>query len=254
MQQSHDDLYECIKDLKSKPEFSQEIQARYTQYEELFDKDTIALLLIDELGKNTQGITKIEDIRPDTDCTVVGTVSNIYDPRTFTRKNGSEGKVTNIDISDETGTCRLVLWDKDVQQIQNNEIQIGSKVKIINGYTKNGYSGIEVNLGRWGLLETESPDRTNFHEDNDTTITGELIDKEPTKAFFKDSGEFGFVTKIKIKQKDCEKHLTVWDTKVKEIQKYKIGDKIILKNITIKENGTHQELHVNGQCIIEQSK
>ena len=254
MQLSKDDLYERIKDLKSKKEFEKEIQNRYDHYDGLLDKDTVALLLIDELGKNTQGMSKIADITADSDCTVRGTVSNIYELRTFTRKNGSEGQVVNLDIHDETGTCRLVLWDKDVQHIQNNEIQIGTKVKIINGYTKNGYSGLEINLGRWGLLETDSTQTTERQHVDDTIIKGTLIEKQPTRAFFKDSGEFGFVTKIKVKQESDEKYITVWDKKVKELQKYKIGDKINLRNITIKQNGNQSELHVNGQCVIEKSK
>jgi len=51
-----------------------------------------------------------------------------------------------------------------------------------------------------------------------------------------------------------EKHITIWDEKVKEIQKYKIGDQILLKNVTLKQNNGRTELHANGHCTIKQFK
>jgi len=262
MQQSKEELYKLIKDLKTKKEFEKEIQKRYQQYEQLFNEDTIALFIVDELGKNKQVLSKISNLTADSDHAIAGTVTNIYEIKTFTKKNGTSGKVANLDISDDTGTCRLVLWDKDVGQIKHNNIKKGSKIKIINGYTKNGYSGLEINLGRWGLLELESnetsdvkdvvsDDHSKANKTNSETISGILTEKEPTRAFFKDTGEFGFVTKITIKENNTEKHLTVWDDKVKEIQKIKIGDQIHLKNITLKQNNGKTEMHVNGYCTIE---
>lgn len=252
MQQTKDELYEDIKDLKTKKEFEAEITKRYNKYDGLLDHDTIALLIIDELGLNKKAISKITDLKADSDHVVIGTVTNIYDPKTFTRKNGTSGKVANLDISDDSGTCRLVLWDKDVDQVEKKEIKIGSKVKIINGYTKNGYSGLEINLGRWGLLEIEENGNLEENSSNPEDINGILIEKQPTKAFFRDSGEFGFVTKIKIKAENVEKLVTIWDDKVKEIQKYKIGNQIRLKNITIKQSNGQIELHANGNCTINQ--
>ena len=254
MQQSKDQLYELIKDLKTKEEFEKEIQERYQQYEQLFNEDTVALFIVDELGKNKQVISKITDLKPDSDHAVLGTVTNIYELRTFTRKNGTSGRVVNLDISDDTGTCRLVLWDKDVDQIKNKDIKKGTKIKIINGYTKNGYSGLEINLGRWGLLETEANDTSEIKETEPDEIKGTLIEKEATRAFFKDTGEFGFVTKINIKDDKGEKHITIWDEKVKEIQKYKIGDRLVIKDITMKQNNGRTELHANGHCTIKQFK
>ncbi len=42
--------------------------------------------------------------------------------------------------------------------------------------------------------------------------------------FSRDNGEFGFVTNINMKSKSEEVEITVWDEKVKEIKKFKIGD------------------------------
>ncbi len=256
MHKTKNELYELIKDLKTKKEFEEEIKKRFQECEELFDEDTIALFIVDELGRNKQVIKKIADIQPDLDCTVVGKVTNIYESKNFKRKNGRTGKVSNLDISDDTGTCRLVLWNKDVEQVKNKDIVRGTIVKIINGYTKNGYSGLEINLGRWGLLEVEPNDQLAINKLQSVSsddIEGILSHRESTRAFFKDNGEFGFVTTIKIKEKNEEKQIIVWDAKVKEIQKFKIGEQVLIKNITIKQNNGTEEIHVNDNSTIQRS-
>jgi replication factor A1 len=249
------ECYQLISDLKTKKDFEKEIKTRYKQYGELVDQDTIALLLVDELGRNTQSITKIANLQPGGDFTVVGKVLTISDSRTFKRKTGASGKVINLEIADETAACRLVLWNGDIDQVKNKEIHPGTTVKIINGYTKQGYTGeLEINLGRWGLLEVEPNEAVSLKESPSAStneITGVLVRKEVTRAFFKDDGEFGFVTTVAIKRDDSEKQVTVWDRCVKDIQVFKIGDIVTLKNITTKQENGKTEYHLNGNGIVQ---
>jgi len=258
MHKTKTELIELIADLKTRENFEKEIKKRYKTYDGLIDQDTIALLIVDELGRNKQSITKIVDLTPDGDYTVVGRVQSISDLKTFKRKNGTPGKVINLEITDDTGACRLVLWNGDIYQIKNKEIKPGTMIKIINGYTKLGYTGgLEINLGRWGLLETQPTDIFSQKESskyNTDEITGVLVQKESTKAFFKDDGEFGFVTTITIKEHDTKKEITLWDRCVKDIQAYKIGETITLKNITKKCGNGKTEFHVNENNSIKKHK
>ncbi|PNX52477.1 MAG: hypothetical protein BV458_09365, partial [Thermoplasmata archaeon M9B2D] len=108
------ELIEFIADIKTKKQIEKEIQTRYTIYEELVDTDTIAFLLVDELGRNIQSITKIANLTPNGDHTVIGRVLSISEKKTFKRKNGTPGRVINLEIADDSGTCRLVLWNGDI--------------------------------------------------------------------------------------------------------------------------------------------
>jgi replication factor A1 len=258
MHKTKTELYEQISDLKTKKDFEKEIKTRYKTYGELLDNDTIALLIVDELGRNKQSNTKIADLKADSEYTVVGTVQTISDSKTFKRKNGNPGKVANLEIADSSGLCRLVLWNGDIDHIKNKEIQPGTTVKIINGYTKTGYTGgMEINLGRWGLLEVEPVDTASLKEPSQTTtdeITGVLLEKQATKAFFKENGEFGFVTTIRVKEHNKETEITVWDRCVKDIQGCKIGEKITLKNFTSKQANGKKEYHINGNGTIHKQK
>ncbi|HIH29005.1 MAG TPA: hypothetical protein HA260_04280 [Thermoplasmata archaeon] len=258
MHKTKTELLELIADIKPKKEFEKEINKQYKFFDELIDKDTITFLLVDQLGRNTQSVTKIADLTANGDYTVVGKIQNISDSKSFKRKNGSPGKVVNLEITDDSGSCRLVLWNGDIDKIKNKEIQPGTGIKIINGYTKTGYTGgMEIHLGRWGLLEVEPTDvsppsqpSTSHSEE----ITGVLLLKEPTKAFFRDDGEFGFVTTITMKEQNIKKQLILWDRNVKDIQTYHIGDTITVKNITQKWCNGKTEFHVTQNDSVERRK
>ena len=252
MHTKKEELYNKIKDIKTKEEFEEEIKNLKEEYDDLIDEETLALLIVDSLGRNQENVCKIKDITSGTECTVFGKVTRINESRSFNRKNGTNGRVVNLEISDETGTCGLVLWNRDVDLVKNKTIKENSNLKIINGYVKDGYNGIELNLGRYGLVEVSEEKidvkKSSVKED---TIKGEIVDVQPSKAFFRDDGEFGFVTKLKLKTKDDTKEITIWDEKVKEIQKYSEGDKIEISNIDNREKNGVTELHLNGKGKIQ---
>lgn len=255
MQKTKEQLYDQIKDLKTKKEFNSEIKKRQKENDDLLDEDTIALLIVDELGRNQQNISKISDLQPGTDTTIYAKVTNISKSRTFNRKNGSSGRVINLEITDELGTCGLALWDQDVELVKNGSIKIGTNVKVINGYVKDGFNGLEINIGRYGMLKTNPEGMPELKDEtpknNKNMIDGKLVGMEPTRAFFRDNGDFGFVAKIQIENKDGIQTLSVWDEKVKEIQKFKEDDTILIENIDFRQRNGETEIHVNGKATIK---
>jgi replication factor A1 len=256
MQQSKDELYGEVQDLLSKAEFEEEIEKRKKEYNDLLDTDTIALLLVDEKGRNKKNQCSIEDLHPGLECTVSGTITNINDIRKFDRKNGSVGRVINLELTDPTGSCGLVLWDKDVELVENSTIKIGSSVKVVNSYIKNGMTGAEINLGRWGMIEIDPEDITvqkPYEEkiENINSIRGKIKSIESTRSFIKDNGDFGFVANFIIQNEKGEFEITVWDEKVREIQKFKKGENIEINQIDIRNKNGAKSIHVNGKGIIK---
>jgi replication factor A1 len=252
MHKSKEQLYNQIKDLKTEQEFKTEINELQKEYDDLFDEDTAALLIVDELGRNKENILKIADLESKTECTVFGKISRIDSSRTFNRKNGTKGRVINLELTDESGKCGLALWDKDVELVKNKNIQVGTNIKIINGYTKDGFRGIEINAGRWSIIEIEPDHMPEIKkEEIQTIIKGKLTKIEPTKAFFKDNGEFGFVSNIDIETDGGEKKITIWGDKVKEIQKLKKGNSIEIHNFDIKQKNGREEVHLNSKGKIK---
>ena len=61
MHKNKDQLYEDINDLITKNKFEKEIKNRKKEYDDLIDENTLALLIVDELGRNKQNVSKIAD-------------------------------------------------------------------------------------------------------------------------------------------------------------------------------------------------
>lgn len=152
MYKTKSELYELVKDLMAEEKFNEEITKRYNEYEELLSEDAIAYLIVDELGKNVMEKITISDLKDGDSVSLEVKVEDIKKPREFKRKNGSLGQVANIFVTDETATCRLTLWDKDVEAVLDGKIKKGSTIRIVNGYVKDSNFGLEINIGKWGLF------------------------------------------------------------------------------------------------------
>ena len=246
-----DELYQNIKDQMTEKEFKDQIKNIQSKYDDLIDEEVAGFLILDKNNRNKESITKIKDLEPGMECTLCCRVIHIGDIRKFNRKNGNFGRVVNLQVTDDTDECNLVLWNKDVGVVENNSIVTGSNIKIINGYIKSGYNGTEINVGRWSLLEFNDIVVKDIKNGSKKDITGELLEIQPTRPFFRDNGDFGFVTNIKIKTNSELKTITVWDKKVKELQNFKIGDNIRIESFDIKKNNENVEIHLNGKGSIK---
>jgi replication factor A1 len=88
------------------------------------------------------------------DVTVSGQVMAVYPPKTFKRRDWTEGKLASLVVSDESGTLRAVLWDKKVELVEGGKIQRGQTVRISHGYVREGLDGKpELHLGDRGNLK-----------------------------------------------------------------------------------------------------
>jgi replication factor A1 len=81
------------------------------------------------LEKAIYDYKKIEDLDEDEEDTIiVGRVIELNDIRNFDRDNGDTGSVRNIEIADDTGSIRVVLWDNDAKM----ELEMGQPLKLQN--------------------------------------------------------------------------------------------------------------------------
>ncbi len=109
----------------------------------------------EEGGNNMASIKKIADLGDKEEISIVVKVTRINDTKTFQKRTGGEGKVRNLNVEDETGTCRLTLWDEDVELPENMNIEIGTQLKLTDCYTKQTDFGLDITKGRKGQIELE---------------------------------------------------------------------------------------------------
>ena len=81
------------------------------------------------LEKALYDYKKIEDVDEDEkDIILIGRVIELPEIVTFERDNGDTGKVRNIEIADDTGSIKVVLWNEDADM----ELELGMPIKLQN--------------------------------------------------------------------------------------------------------------------------
>lgn len=80
-------------------------------------------------------------------------VTRIFDTKVFNKRTGGEGKVRNIGVEDDSGNCRITLWDEDVNLVETMSIEVGDELKLTSCYVKQTDYGTDVSKGRVGTIE-----------------------------------------------------------------------------------------------------
>jgi replication factor A1 len=101
--------------------------------------------------KFPRAMSKIADIQNGQKRVLVeGKVDHSSGPRTVTSRNtGEELKVSNIALSDDTGSIKLVLWNEQIKQVKEN-----TSIRIEEGYAKEYRDELQLSIGRWGMIIT----------------------------------------------------------------------------------------------------
>lgn len=121
-----------------KEEIEKKVEAKKAKLSGLISKEGAAQIIAAELGINFEDQDlKISELMPGMrKVNTVGKVIKIIAIREFER-NGKVGKVANLQLADETGSCRVVLWDTNqIALFENEEIKEGDVIKIKNGSTR----------------------------------------------------------------------------------------------------------------------
>ncbi|MFQ5986972.1 MAG: OB-fold nucleic acid binding domain-containing protein [Thermoplasmata archaeon] len=151
--------YEKVKDLLLPEEFRGRVQAEVEEWGGLLTEKAAALLVVDALGRNEVAFGQISDLYEGGEALLRVTVEHVGPVHRFTRRDGGEGQVVHLTVSDASGTVRLVLRDEETDFVTSGTVREGDHLKVVDGYVRVGREGLEVSAGKWGVVLPEvSPD------------------------------------------------------------------------------------------------
>jgi replication factor A1 len=157
---------------------------------ELHVGDRGAVDEIDETVEYDPDATAIGDIEIGTTVDIAGVVRSTDPVRTFDRDDGSEGKVRNVRVQDETDDLRVALWgDKADKDIAPGDEILAADVEIQDGWQDDleasaGWQSTVVVLEDADTTADSGPDETNTQEETavsdggDSTGLGAFSDGE----------------------------------------------------------------------------
>lgn len=181
-------------------------------------------------------ITKIADVQDGEEVNILGVVTRIQDIKTFTRNDGTEGKLKSFEVTDETGSIKVTLWGDDTEK----DITKGEIVKILGGkvrfdeYYKSGYSlntsfNTQITLNPSTISEEDElifdeirsqmhpvsiGDLQEFDDDGEEVdVVGRIISVYDSNEFQRDDGSVGLVRSVDFADETGEVRLSMWGEK-----------------------------------------
>ena len=182
---------------------------------------------IDDFPVYEENIISIEDIRPDEKVSIIGRLVRVPTPHSY-ESNGKKGKVTSLEIKDNTGQVSYTLWNSDVKLVSSLDLKEGDIVKILNEQARER-NGV-ISLSHWDgrILKVEGDYDLPEYEENvikigdaqeirDATLIGVVTKIQDTIKFERQDKTEGFVKSIEIEDDTGSIRVTLWgdDTKLK---------------------------------------
>ncbi|NCO96901.1 MAG: hypothetical protein COY38_05300 [Candidatus Aenigmarchaeota archaeon CG_4_10_14_0_8_um_filter_37_24] len=194
-------LEEILKELEdktklSRQELQEKINQKQTELSGLVSLEGAGHLVARDMGVNLLTVerkpVKIENLSDGLkNVRVKGRISDITPIRAFKRKDGTDGKVSNIIISDGSGQIRIPLWDKQVDMIENNTISTGDIVEVSDGVVKkNMYGGLEVRMPKYSQMKKLEDDSSIPETATTKTPLKKSDIKDIEEGFYEIQGNF----------------------------------------------------------------
>ena len=147
--------YDKVRDVLSPETYDAHVEAVIAEWGGLLDRDAAAMVVVDRLGRSVASFLRIADLGEGMEANLRATVVAVSPVRTFTRQDGTAGRVLNLELRDESGSCRFALWDDDVGLVERGKIAVGSTVRALDCYVKRTNFGLDVSRGKFGALLVE---------------------------------------------------------------------------------------------------
>jgi len=189
------------------------------------------------------------------DITVLGKVLDLGQVKTFTKKDGGVGSVSNMTIGDSTGTIRVSMWD-DKSRLAV-ELNIGESVKIQNAYSKlNNFSQkVEISLGNSTVVEVLATDVAYEQKFitisevadgmNGVNISGVILDISDVRTFSRKDGTEGTIGTLTIGDPTGKVRVSLWDDKTVYLDEFDFGESVDILNAYSRMNNFSQTIELN---------
>ena len=276
------DGWEKVQDALSKDEFIDKFNKFKEEYKDasfFSDKDFIDMVVNPFTGEKAEPISDFDTEIPKTIAevepgnqgfSVIARVMAISNPKIFTTRKGDSGKLANMQIADNTGEVRLVLWTENIKHLKH--ITEGDIVEVSDIDCRDGFrGGKEFQLRPRSLLRTIDESSENYPKniddfpvyeeniisisdivpDETVSIIGRLI-RVPAPHTYESNGKKGKVTSLEIQDSTGKISYTLWNNDVKLVNSLdlKEGDIVKILNEQSRErNGELSLSHWDGRIL-----
>jgi replication factor A1 len=208
--------------------------------------ETAARLVASELGveiakKQIHLKIQIKDLVSGlNDVSLAGQVISVYPPKTFKRRDWTEGKLASILISDESGTLRVILWDNKAEPVEKGKIQQEQTIRVSHAYAREGQDGKpELHVGDKGSIKILSDAAKKLAEIKEAggpfTVEGTVASTPDVREVTTTQNERVAVASFRLSDSTGELNVTAWRKLAETVKNLTIGTRIRMRNVYAKK-------------------
>ncbi|RAP53500.1 MAG: hypothetical protein BZ137_06610, partial [Methanosphaera sp. rholeuAM130] len=224
-----------------------------------------------DLPEFEQEILKLDQAKTEQEnVNVIGVITKIYDTITFEKSDGSTGQVRSIEVTDDTDSIRVTLWNKETEILMNK----GDIIKIEGANVEfDDYSGDRHRLNTgWNASIVINPDidddlrqklsdvsntsvvkisdvlDINQDEGREVDVIGRILAIADVRQFQRLDTSEGQVRSIDLADETGVVRTSLWDEKSEIDQK--LGDAIKIENARTRLGQNTMELSVGRSSRI----
>ena len=275
------EIYEQVKDKISKEDFISVFNENKKESDFAFFSDVdFAETILNSLGTEENeildevsgNVLKISDVEVGNEnFDIVARVMSISNSRAFVSGKGRDGKLCNLEVADNTGRVRVVLWTQNVKHVKF--ISEGDIVRIGDIECREGYQGgKEFTLNPRSSIKRLEEGSRDYPNDIDSypdyyeeftaisdlrpneqaNIRGRLI-RYPTPHKFNSNGREGRVVSLEIQDESGKIAYTIWNPVPDDLD-IEVGDVVKVINEEPRErNGEISFSSFSGRIVRDDS-
>lgn len=154
------------------------------------------------------------------DVTISARVIATEPAHTFTRDDGSEGRVSNLLIGDETGHVRVALWDEQADSVE--ELSAGESIEIIDGSVSERDGQLELHVGNKSRIEPideeiqldlDAASIDSLEIEQTADIAGVIRSTDSKRTFEREDGSEGQVRNVRVQDRTDDIRVALWGEK-----------------------------------------
>ncbi|MFP4627141.1 MAG: single-stranded DNA binding protein [Natronomonas sp.] len=184
------------------------------------------------------------------DVDLRGVVLDTGTVRTFDRDDGTEGRVSNLTLGDETGRVRVTLWDERADLVE--DLDMGTSVEVVDGYVRERDGSLELHVGSRGAID-ELDEAVEFDPDatpiesleigQTVDIAGVVRSTDPKRTFERDDGSEGQVKNVRVQDRTGDIRVALWGEKADT--DLAPGDEVFFADVEI-QDGWQDDLEASA--------
>ncbi len=255
---SHELIEKIVQTGTSQTEIAARIRKKRDEFAGLLSEESALKIIARECGVDVREEEKPVDFSNLSSLTVVGgranvfvRVKNIFAPKAFETEK-RKGRVCNVSIADETGAATLVLWNQDVDLVENGKIERNDLLEIadanvrtavplelhsalvtrITPFKENdlqgGQTGLALKIPRAEIAVKRLADVSAQDVEFDAYARVLKIGEE--KEFSKQDGKKGKVASFLVSDGSKQLRLVLWDKNADLAHRAKVGDAVKIES------------------------